>query len=186
MNKEVELQIEDALALGKLLHRVIFSNPLPKDKTPYVKINIEGIRMTIEEMGRLKKVVQIMDDLVKQHREQARKDLEALGERLFMEGDGILKVEHLSGDVEYRAFAQTISGTSYLGAFPTEDAARAVWQTLTKKATEVEVFQYRDDGDEWDLVQVAELTGIDLEPDVQFDLDKIHIDDLPDLRPETD
>ncbi len=176
MHKEVELQIEDALALGKLLHRVIFDNPLPKDQTPYVKINVEGIRMTIDEMNRLKKVVQLMDDLVKQHREQARKDLEALGERMFMEGDGILIVEHLSGDVEYRAFTQTLSGTAYLGAFPTEVLAREAWGTR-KKGTEVEVFQYLlQIDDEWELVQKAELTSEDYQPDVQFDLESPQTD----------
>src|SRR4051812_38847283 len=121
-NKEVLLQIEDALTLGKLLHRVIFDAATIKqvdEKQKYILLDIKGIKMSSDEISRLKTVAQLTDDLVRQHREQARKDLEALGERLYMDGDGILMVEPLVGPMEYRVFAQTVSGTSYLGAFPT-------------------------------------------------------------------
>lgn len=68
-----------------------------------------------------------INHLVRQYKDELYNQLKALGEKGFLEGDGILKLDSDYPNIRYRVFVKGFLGTEYIGEFQNYTKASEAW-----------------------------------------------------------
>jgi hypothetical protein len=200
INELFSLRAEDALALNGFLMDVLVCSQYDANTDPKKLIEVDlpeinqapcerngwkdvriKYRLAVKELEALGRIKRHMSKVISDHRDLLQRELEALGENKWMQGDGILRIEPLVGDPEFRAFMATPLGTVYLGAYPTVAKAKDVWHERTKKAVDwqLRVFIWVDTPGGWKLGEYSELGDDELFADKFFQETRKDPDEKP-------